>query len=268
MRVLFWNAYQKSGNDSVLEELIIENRISLVVLAEYRGDLGILLQNLQVRGCYMTSYITIGCNRIHVIGVPMDIRPGVQSRYSSIQIINQQYVLCCVHLTSKLSSGAEEYRDIEIRQIVQDICEQERLLGTEDTIIVGDFNIDPFEAGCVDARWFHGVPIYDEAKRGQRTIAGKEFKMFYNPMWNFLGDFSGPYGTYYHNGSRSNQTYWHIYDQVLFRPGLRDRFVNQSLEILTKTSSYQLLDSKGHPNKEYSDHLPIVFEIMEGNYEQ
>lgn len=90
--------------------------------------------------------------------------------------------------------------------------------------------------------------------------------MFYNPMWSFLGDDRKPYGTYYYGGSGIDNTYWHIYDQVIIRPALRERFVDNNLKILTETSSRYLLNSKGHPDTEISDHLPIMFEIKEDNY--
>lgn len=82
--------------------------------------------------------------------------------------------------------------------------------------------------------------------------------MFYNPMWNFLGDFRKPYGTHYANES---DIYWNIYDQVIIRPELRERFVDDSLRIITEIETLTLLDAKGHPA--ISDHLPITFEIKE-----
>lgn len=105
-----------------------------------------------------------------------------------------------------------------------------------------------------------------EAERKTREVGSKEYGMFYNPMWNFFGDFTPPYGTYYFNNSETQNTYWNIYDQVIFRPALKERFVKESLKILTETKEIYLLDAKGHPNKKISDHLPITFEIMEEKY--
>ena len=46
-------------------------------------------------------------------------------------------------------------------------------------------------------------------------------------MWNLFGDFDSPHGTYYYGGSSTNNTFWNIYDQVIIRPGLRKRFVDE-----------------------------------------
>jgi hypothetical protein len=107
------------------------------------------------------------------------------------------------------------------------------------------------------------LPVYEETKRKTRVVAGNEFSMFYNPMWRFLGDEKQPYGTYYHNNGDPINTYWNLYDQVIIRPALRERFIDENLKIITETQSKYLLDMNGHPDKELSDHLPIIFEIQE-----
>ena len=141
-------------------------------------------------------------------------------------------------------------------------------LNTKNTIIVGDFNINPYDKSCVSARYFHSIPVFEETIRETRKVAGKEYQMFYNPMWNFLGDFKEPYGTYYYNSAYTVNPFWNIYDQVIIRPALRKSFVDESLKIITKTVSTSLIDDKKHPDHSISDHLPITFEIEEENHEQ
>jgi len=52
-----------------------------------------------------------------------------------------------------------------------------------------------------------------------------------------------------------------MFDQVLIRPSLLDRFSNDSLEIVEEFGDYSLLSSdNGVPDKtRASDHLPILF---------
>ena len=110
---------------------------------------------------------------------------------------------------------------------------------------------------------FHGIPVAEETAALSRTILRKKYKMFYNPMWNLLGDFDYPPGTYYCNSNEAINPFWNMFDQVIIRPQLREKFVESSLEIVTETNMYSLVDSKNRPNKKYSDHLPIIFEIRE-----
>ena len=268
MKYLFWNTHKNENINPILCDLVVENQISIVVLAEYTAAISNLIDLLHVHGVSMQQYLTTGCERIHIIGsTGLQIKPHLQTDRSSIQVIDEKTVLCCVHLNSQLYSDSSERREIDIQQVIDDILQIEKKLNTKDTIIVGDFNLNPYDSSCVSARYFHGIPIYLESIRESRTIAGKEFYMFYNPMWNFLGDFKEPYGTYYHHSANTIETYWNIFDQVIIRPALRKRFVDNSLQILTETSTISLLDGNKHPNHDISDHLPITFEIEEDNHE-
>ena len=269
MKYLFWNTHRNEKINSVLCDLIIENGISIVVLAEYIADINELIQLLDIKGVSMQQYPTIGCDRIHIVGeVGIHVEPQLHADHWTIQVVGSNNILCCVHLNSQIYSDNDEKREIDIQQIVDDVVKLEGELGARNTIIVGDFNINPYDKSCISARYFHGIPVYEEAKRESRTISGKEFSMFYNPMWNFLGDFNEPYGTYYHGSSDTINPYWNVYDQVIIRPALRKRFVDKSLRIITETVQTSLLDGKRHPDREISDHLPIMFEIKEENYEQ
>ena len=138
------------------------------------------------------------------------------------------------------------------------------MLKIDKTIIVGDVNENPYETGCLGADRFHGIPVYQDAMRKYRTIMDERFEMFYNPMWNLFGDFNSPPGTYYYAGSNPKCSYWHIFDQVMIRACLKSEFVKSSLEIISKAGEKDLLDIKGYPDIKYSDHLPIVFQIREG----
>lgn len=263
MKILFWNTHKNENINTIISELITDNNISIVVLAEYTADVDELLQILTMQSVHMKQYISAGCDRIKIIGSVNQVEPGKQTDHASIQIIDNDIVLCGIHLNSPIYSGHQEQREIYIEQIINDIKSIEKELNTENTIIVGDFNVNPYDVACVDARYFHGIPICEEANRKTRTISGKEYSMFYNPMWNFFGDKHQPYGTYYYGGSNTVNTYWNIYDQVIIRPALKERFIDESLKILTETKTKYLLDRNGHPDNNISDHLPIVFEIKE-----
>jgi len=268
LKYLFWNTHKNENINPILCDLIVEYRISVVVLAEYYADINDLIELLRSCGTSMQQVPTVGCDRIHILGNTMlHIEPNLQTDRSSIQIIDNNIILCCVHLSSQIYSDNTDRREIDIEQIVSDLLDLEQESNTKNTIIVGDFNINPYDKTCISARYFHGVPIYEESKRESRTVSGKEFYMFYNPMWNFLGDFSEPYGTYYHSSGDTVNTYWNVYDQVIIRPILRNRFVDNSLKIITETATKSLLDENKRPNFEISDHLPITFEIKENDHE-
>lgn len=262
MKYLFWNTYHNNDVNDILSEIIIENNISIVLLAEYTANADELINKLAVQDMDMMQYGSCS-ESIKMFGRIENIQYRTDSDHAVIRIINSKDILCCVHLNSKIYSGHENIREIHMEQIIKDIQDVEQELQTENTIVVGDFNINPYDSSFINARYFHGIPVYEEAKRKSRVVAGKEFYMFYNPMWNLLGDFQQPYGTYYHAGNDAVNTYWNIYDQVIIRPAMMERFEKDSLMIIKETKTKFLLDNNGHPNKKISDHLPIVFEIRE-----
>lgn len=265
MRVLFWNTHKNENINQTLCDLVTENNISMIVLAEYTAGSDELIKKMQENYGIQINKYYCGCERIHLFGVHKNVEPRFDNEHSTIQVVNGKDILCCVHLNSKIYSDHEEHREILIEQIMQEIVNVEKDLRTQNTIIVGDFNLNPYDSSCINARYFHGIPVYEEAKRETRVVGGNKYSMFYNPMWRFLGDETHPYGTYYHNNNSTINTYWNLYDQVIIRPALRERFVDASLKIITETQTQYLLDSKGHPDKNISDHLPIIFEIQEEN---
>ena len=263
MRILFWNTYRNTDINKILCDLIDENSVDIVVLAEYQSDYDELMETLLNKGIMMKKYMTSGSDKIKMFGKIKDVIPQSQEKTYSIQIIKKKYILCGIHLLSKLYGGNQGKRTISVSAFLNDLEELENRKDIKSTIIVGDMNENPYEECCLDARYFHGIPSSLDTLREDRTIQGEKFKMFYNPMWNLFGDFNEPPGSYYYSGNNTSNSMWHIFDQVMIRPSLIDDFNNESLCIICKTKNISLLDEKGHPNKKISDHLPIFFEIKE-----
>ncbi len=58
-----------------------------------------------------------------------------------------------------------------------------------------------------------------------RTVQEQGYGFFYNPMWGLFGDGTrGPSGTFYHRRAEHKVYFWNMFDQVLVRPQLLDRF--------------------------------------------
>ena len=263
LRICFWNTNKNVKINNYISDIIEENIVDIFVLAEYEANIDELKKKVKLHNIVIEQAITIGCDRITILKNGKDIKPGFQNKYCSMQIIDNEYLLACLHLPSKLYADKVK-RGIAISRIVEDLQTYEENLGIEKTIIVGDINENPYEIGCLGAIGFHGIPVYKDTMKKYRTIMEESFKMFYNPTWNLLGDFSFPPGTYYYSGNEVENSFWNVYDQVMIRPCLRAQFVDDELKILYETKSGKLIDTNNRPDKSISDHLPIIFEIMEG----
>ena len=146
-------------------------------------------------------------------------------------------------------------------ELSKEIVRVEDAVGHQRTVVVGDLNMNPFEDGMIGAPALHAVMTRQLARRVQRTVQGKAYRFFYNPMWGYFGDRSpGPPGTYYLRSSKPGNYFWNIYDQVLLRPALMDRLAR--LEVLQHDGSASLLTRRGLPAETNgSDHLPVFFQL-------
>ena len=167
-------------------------------------------------------------------------------------------LLAGVHLVSKLH-WSEASQAQECAVICKRICQIERRHGHRRTVLAGDLNMNPFEAGLVSSVGFNATMSRAVARRGSRRIRGIEYPFFYNPMWSHFGDARGtPPGTYYH-GSQPVTCFWNMFDQVLIRPSLTERFKSDSLKILDSDGTSSFLTRSGRPDIRF---LPITCRLF------
>jgi len=171
-------------------------------------------------------------------------------------------LLVAAHLPSKRYSR-DQSQAAECARVSQFIIGAEREVGHERTLLVGDLNMNPFEAGVVNANGLHAVMTRQIASGRTRVVQRQSYPFFYNPMWGRFGDETpGPPGTYYYYEAEHMALFWHMFDQVLLRPDLMGRFRNSDLEILTSDGADSLLSSDGLPDtNRASDHLPVLFKL-------
>lgn len=266
---LFWNLGRYVlGN--LLASIAQHNGADVILLTECQETATDILLALN-RGDVSEYYYAPGyggCERIQVFTRFPDhfIPPVAEAPRSSIRRLAlpglTEILVAVAHLPSKRDSDP----DSQIGDCIE-LAKQIRM--TEDdsgharTVLVGDLNVNPFETGMLLANGLHSVMCRSIAQKRHRSIRGQPYPFFYNPMWSLFGDFSpGPPGTYYYGASRQSEFFWYMFDQVLIRPDLLDRFRNESLQIVTSVGHLSLLSRSGQPDtKVGSDHLPLVFSL-------
>jgi Endonuclease/Exonuclease/phosphatase family len=167
-------------------------------------------------------------------------------------------LIVAAHLPSKLWADIDDQK-YRIRRLRQDIAAAEIRLGHQNTIVIGDLNVDPFEDAITAADGLHGVMDKQLAVRPARTVQGRAWDYFYNPMWSRLGDDSiGPAGTYWRAGSGLVSNVWNTFDQVLLRPGLLPYYDPTHLIVPEQAGEQQILRFGKTSGVGLSDHLPVV----------
>lgn len=269
MRLLFWNT-RRLSNATLLATLARENNSDVLILAEPGTKLAHLLSalntgessqflpdaspglsdRLQILYRYRTSSVRIVFDA-HDIAIRQVTPP-----------LNSSILVVAAHLSSKLYFKPEDQL-LSAPRVAKIIEEAEKTVGHTRSIVVGDFNMNPFEPPMVGASGLHAVMDRRIALKSSRSVQGQDYPYFYNPMWNLLGDRHHSPGSYYYNSGTYVNYYWNVFDQALLRPALLQRFDPATdVRILGSIGGAQLTRKHdGRPDDKISDHLPILVNL-------
>ncbi|MBY0229241.1 MAG: hypothetical protein K2W96_08195 [Gemmataceae bacterium] len=146
-----------------------------------------------------------------------------------------------------------------VREAIADI---ERNAGHDRTLVVGDFNTNPFEPEIESALGLHAISTPRVGTADFRSISHQDYPFFYNPMWGCYARQDRPRASYYFNGSDFHEHFWHMLDQVVLRPSLLPSFPERRLRILDSAGGTSLVTTSGLPDRAgASDHLPMLFHV-------
>jgi hypothetical protein len=269
---LFWNLNKKPLTQLV-SELSAERKVDVLILAENPISEFELIQALQQKTgkTYFREFRapTAQGQKVQVftclkLGELETVHDSENGRLTirTLSRPNFEVLLAVLHLPSKVNWSDDEQSD-EAIVYATTICDIEIARKHRNTVIVGDFNMNPFERGMVSARGFHGVMTKAIAASQKRTVQSNEYFYFYNPMWGCFGDQThGPPGSHFFQGQLIS-FFWNIFDQVLLRPSLLSADIFQDeLLIIDSIGGVSLAHKNGQPKTELaSDHFPIWFNL-------
>lgn len=265
MKLLFWNIQRKQLIDEVVE-LINESNCRIAALAEASDDvLEQVVERLRVSHgrTECASFPTPGCDKIKLIVMHDSGKVALLNQhknFSLLKVTNNDYsfILGFVHLPSQYSHTLDQIR--RAGEILRDqVAIEEESCGITDSIIMGDFNVNPFESPMTS---FFGVGATNgfSCSKRENIICNSESKrLFYNPMWTLYSKDREHPGTHQYLRTGVDVLTWHFLDQVIIRPTLIDKFNFDSLRIVKKTTSFNLVNRNSKPN--VSDHLPLTCEL-------
>ncbi|QMW07215.1 endonuclease/exonuclease/phosphatase family protein [Spirosoma foliorum] len=268
INVLFWNVQKKNLTPQIVN--LAHNRgIDILVLAENPVSSVQLIQALNTTGPhYFQNHPLSQCKKITIITKfhYNSIAPIEETARLTIRHIHlptgEDFLLTALHLVDKGNFTAESQNEAASLTADQ-LIRVENRLQFDRHIVLGDFNMNPFETGMIKANGFHGTMSSEVASLGYRTVQTREYPYFYNPTWSLFGDLNKDVsGTYYYKHAEHVCYEWNVFDQVLIRPRLVPNFVKDSLEIIQTDGVTSLITTRNTPNQStYSDHLPLFFTL-------
>jgi hypothetical protein len=171
---------------------------------------------------------------------------------------DKDFLLGTVHLLSKMNTTPQT-QSLEAGEYVRKVRMIEKELQQKNTILIGDFNMNPFEPGMVSASVFNSVCSLDIALKQSRKFQYVDYDYFYNPAWkNYAGVGNEVYGTYYHHSYGMDEFHWNNYDQALIRPAILQQY-RPEFSVLHDKVWFDLRNK----NNNISDHYPILLELKE-----
>lgn len=269
INILFWNIYKKNLIN-VLAEIIMENQIDIIAMAECENlDVQTLLNHLHAREYFMKLVEICPENEdIKVLAKNcIKITPKEENkRFSTYQVWNNEdlVLLSVLHLDSGLFKE-ESARNIRAERISKQIEKIElEVYGDNERkgIVIGDFNLQPYSDGIANVFSFNATRSISKAKKVYREVDKEKCWFYFNPVWKLMGDNALVQGSYYSNEDGQDKSiFWYAYDAVLLRPYFIDRFNWDNFRYIFRTENHALVSAETINKKDYSDHLPILFEI-------
>lgn len=176
------------------------------------------------------------------------------------------FLLVPIHFPSRIYASVTKQKDISVhfKKYIEAI---ETKLGLQ-SLVVGDFNMNPFEPGMLHQEGFHALPT--QLLDSEISYYSIPYKTFYNPTWQKFGDYEiineefsiRPGGTFYYDNSSDLNYYWYIFDQVIMRKEIIKHFSFKDFKIIRGLTQNSEFIKNNIPNGEvYSDHLPLTFTI-------
>lgn len=266
-KFLYWNTNRKPLT-SAIATLVRAHEVDILILSEYASSPASMLQALNSGARADFQFAFDLCERIRIFTrfSSSFIRATYDDDRVSVRHLTlpaqRQVLIVAVHLPSK-RFWSEDSQAFECTELSRTVIEQEEKVGHRNTVLVGDLNMNPFEKGLVSANGLNAVSSRQVASRGSRHVLSRQYPFFFNPMWAHFGDRRGhPPGSYYYDRAELVNHYWNVFEQVMVRPDVMERCDGEEIKILTTPGDVSLLRNDGTPNsKDFSDHLPLLFEI-------
>lgn len=200
--VVFWNTGVSSKAKSDLQriskiedalvDIVLENNCHIIVLAEFNVQTTGLCNKLSLKDRDFSERKRIADTRVKILAdncLTSDIIRD--SRYYAIHefsFIDYHFLLGGVHFPSKLCAGKSDIQVVG-RKFIDAIKESEQAVGHYKVAMIGDFNSNPFEDVITGFDYIHAIFDASTVDRMRfREVYGERNQMFYNPMWNLLGD--------------------------------------------------------------------------------
>jgi len=159
---LYWNLYNKNLIESI-SNIVKYNDIDILILSEVDFSISDLIIKLNKTSAnYFLPHPISQCSKIKIVTkFHYDfIKPIYENDRMTIRMLDLplriKTLLTCIHFIDK-RNYKEESQYVQSTKTIRDIHRIEQKYNISSNIIVGDFNMNPFEKGMINADGFNAT---------------------------------------------------------------------------------------------------------------
>lgn len=268
LRCLFWNQGRRAL-PHVAEAAAAALRLDIFAVCETASTYRATLDALNRVAAFHFTTGRVG-DRFHIFTRFPSRYIGVRREAERFLILDvnlparDPFFLMLLHGPSKSAGWTPAAMALEMSYYAASLRDAQAEHDQSRAVVVGDFNMNPFEAGMVGATAFNAVMDARQARQGVRTVQERQYSYFYNPMWSLMGDLTpGPPATLFYDAHTQEELQWHMLDQVIVSPTMIEYLNLPSIRVVDTIGDHRLVTKQGRPRKSaYSDHLPLYFELL------
>ena len=254
--IAFWNLKDHELS-SYICELIKENNIDIMILAEAEKinpqEIETNLNNYKLHFGYKDKHYVYFFVKSEIRIEQM--QEGNRFLMMTCVKNNFKFNIMGLHLQSK-TKNQDFSREETIRDILNHIGTYEN--DEPKSVILGDFNLTPYEDPMVNFGLFHSILFKDLMEREFTTCGGRTYQKFYNPTYTIVSEENKTYGSYY---TKDRETiHWLFLDQCLMRKSMIKFF--KEIKVIKEIGDQPLMKNN-KPNINISDHLPLLVKFEE-----
>jgi len=258
MRFIYWNT-KKNSDASVILEILNEEFPDVLFLSETEESL-ILNILSQLDSINYKHFENPGCDRIKIIARKnLNVSLSKQSTYySALRDSENDVTIVSVHLPSQLYQNIDGLKGF-MRDFRHEIDQEIGSSVNDNIILIGDFNINPFDKPMID---FDGFSASNSKTLKKESVhLSKRKSLYYNPTWMLYAKNNFPGTIYYRRPSAFSYDVLehHFLDQVLLSYNMSQNIFSEKISILEKTTHHTFFDATSNSIK-LSDHLPLIYE--------
>jgi len=259
MKIIYWNTNNISKINQIIDICSTE-RPDIFFLSEIDEEL-LTRNNPTLEDIGYKHILNPGSKRVKIIakeGLKIDL--GLQHKnYTSILMKEMNLNLISLHFPSQLYQHMDSLKGF-IREFRDTIDEEFGSPLDERILIIGDFNVNPFEKPMLDFDGFSATNSI--SSRGKVKHLDKERTLYYNPTWQLYSNKNFPGTTHFRRPSSSSYDILehHFLDQVIISIKLMNDIESELIKTIERTSNFVF--KRESSNKIYeSDHLPLFYQI-------